>query len=149
MEAVNTLVLVSVLTEKLGTQVVSRFQEAVLGAPKPGLGARNQVPQVVVIVCLHKALESPGDPAGEGTSQLRPPTTPRLARSPLLPQTQELSLPASPAHTHWNHCHFCLVLVTSGSSNFVILLRTWFQELLTSSGGGLRVPANTFFWHSR
>ena len=70
MEAVNTLILVPVPTEKLGTQAVGLVQEAVLGAVEPGLGAGTQVLQVVLVVGLRKALDSCGHPAGEGISQL-------------------------------------------------------------------------------
>lgn len=66
MEAVNTLILVTIPTEKLGAQAVHPVQEAVLRALQPGLGAETQVPQVVIIVGLHKALKRPRSPAGEG-----------------------------------------------------------------------------------
>lgn len=62
----------------LGTQVVGLVQEAVLGAAKPGLGMGTQVPQVVVTVGLHEVLEGLGDPAGEGSSQLKPQLLPGL-----------------------------------------------------------------------
>lgn len=68
----NTSTLVLVPAEKLGTQAVGLVQEAVLGAVEPGLGTGTQVLQVVIIVCLHEALEERGAPVGEGTSQLRP-----------------------------------------------------------------------------
>lgn len=55
-EAVDTLTLVPLPTEKLGTQVVGLVQEVVLGAAEPGLGTGAQVLQVVLIVGLHIAL---------------------------------------------------------------------------------------------
>lgn len=71
----------------LGTQVVGLVQDAVLGAAKPGLGMGTQVPQVVVIVDLHEVLEGLGDPAGEGSSQMKPQLLPALCPvHPVLPQ---------------------------------------------------------------
>lgn len=94
-EAMNTLTLLPVPTEKSGTQVVGPVQETLLGAAEPGLGAGTEVLQVVLIVGLHKALDSCGDPAGEKMSQLRPQLPPKLCLiHPFLPQTQEPGPPA-------------------------------------------------------
>lgn len=64
---------------------------------------------------------------------------------PLLPHTQE-SRP--PAYTHWNHCNFSLVLVTSGPTSSFTFWLTRLQELLARPGGGLGVPAGNFLRHS-
>ena len=87
-EAVNTLMPVAVPAEQLGTQVVGLVQEAVLGALEPGLGVGTQVPQVVIIVGLHKALEGPGAPVD---ITVETPATPRdfCPVDPFLPLTQE------------------------------------------------------------
>lgn len=87
-EAVNTLIPVAVPAEQLGTQVVGLVQEAVLGAVEPGLGVGTQVPQVVIIEGLHKALEGPGAPVD---ITVESPATPRdfCPIDPFLPLTQE------------------------------------------------------------
>ena len=62
----DALILVSGPAEQLGTQTVGLVQEAILGTAEPGLGARAQVLQVVIVVGLHEAPEGRGAPGREG-----------------------------------------------------------------------------------
>lgn len=66
-DAAETLIPVPIPTEKPGAQIVGPVQKAVFGAAEPGLGAETQVLQVVIIIGLHKALESLWSPVEEGT----------------------------------------------------------------------------------
>lgn len=61
-EVCGTLTLSPIPAEQPGTQAVGLVQELISGALQPGLSAGTQVFQMVFIVGLHKALDSPGAP---------------------------------------------------------------------------------------
>lgn len=129
-------------------------QEAVLGAAKPGLGMGTQVPQVVVTVGLHEVLEGLGDPAGEGSSQLKPQLLPGLYPvHPLLPQPRVLApSPSSPSPSCTHSLEPLPVLSGPSQQRLHRPLRCPASGSGNYSPGpavGLRVPASTSCWHSR